>query len=205
MAHKASNLFLSIFRWIRDNRYLIAQINYIIWAIIMGYWFYEATLLKAEPYAYTLLFGIGGVSDDAGIQARSALSFILWMCTTGLILVGAAVYLIVFAYNIIWGIITDAFPRKWHYLMTSILLLISLIPTFNYMQPIKTSYLTLYYYGSEIVDAAFKFELKIKHKEEQPLCREASQFDEFGDKTLDGTVFSKDKFFSDGRNNPDYE
>lgn len=150
-------------KWFLENRHKVAEVLFIIWALIMCYWLYEFYVLDSEPNEDLRIVTEESFNEeDGGINARTAIAFILWFSTTGVLAILLALYIIKFAYNIVWGFVEGAFPRKWHYLLSSIAFLLSLWPCFNYMGDIKGAYLSLYSDGKVIVQLAMGLDVAIK-------------------------------------------
>ncbi|MBF0566791.1 MAG: hypothetical protein HQK89_16315 [Nitrospirae bacterium] len=148
-----------IVSWFIHNRNLIAQVCFLLWAAVMCYWVYKFAGLKVRPCKIAALFH---ESDE--LSSRTALVYIFWALTSGIIFLMMGLYIIKFAINIAWGFVEGVFPLRWHNLISSVVLLFSLVPCFDHMGEIKSVYLAVVSQAGDIVHSARQFDLNLKVK-----------------------------------------
>jgi hypothetical protein len=163
-------VYSPVVKWFVDNRNVIAKTCYLLWVAGMCYWMYKFAGVEAKPYKMASLF-----AEDDALSARTALAYIFLAATSGVIVVMMAIFIVKFAINIIWGLVGGVFSVKWHYLLSTIVLLISLFPCFSHIREIKSVCLALKLQCTDIVENAQQFDFKLKmnkhpegEKESQP-------------------------------------
>jgi hypothetical protein len=143
----------------------------------MSYWAWEFIKADAAPtYNWSLFEG-----EDREFVARTALSYVFWGLTSGVLLAGVAIYVIKFIVNILRGIAEGVFPHSLHYFVSSIAMLISLWPAFTYLEDIKGAYLSAVNVAAEVYAEAQGLEVSFKVGARGPVNKELEEV--MGDST----------------------
>jgi len=145
-------------RWIADNRHIISQALFLLWLAGMCYWSYEFLKADVRPaYNWSLFEG-----EDREFVARTALSYVFLGLTSGVLFVGLLIYIIKFIVNMARGLAEGVFPHSLHYFVSSIAMLISLWPAFNYLEDVKGAYLSAVNVAVEVYAEAKNVEVDAK-------------------------------------------